>query len=102
MPPVNAEHALASKILRPIHIHLKSAGAKLRKPHGRVIFQPRNRPALAAAEFAESFIDGIPAERIAQRRKHNVFRQPLVQRLKMARHTSPSGDDKLLARAHAA
>src|SRR5271170_8365023 len=57
VPPVNAQHALAAAILGALHVGLKTAGSKLGKPHGRVIFDPGNGPALTAPQLAESFVD---------------------------------------------
>ena len=95
--PMNAEHSLAAEILRPFHVRLKAAGAKLRKPHGRIILDPGNRPTLTAAQLAESLVDRVPAERVAQCRENNVFRQPLMQGLEMASYPAPSCQHQPLA-----
>src|ERR1700685_2839036 len=83
MTPVNAEHALAAEFLSTLHVRLKAAGSELGKPHGGIIFDPRDGPTFAAAELAKNFIHGIPSEGIIQGRKNYVFRKPLMQGLEM-------------------
>ena len=54
---------------------LKAAGAELRKPHRGIVFDPGNRPALAATQLAEGFVDRVPSQRVAQGGEDDVFGQ---------------------------
>src|ERR1022692_371100 len=51
--PMYPEDSLTAQILCPPHVPFKPAGAELRKPHGWIILDPGNGPALAASQVAE-------------------------------------------------
>src|ERR1035438_16057 len=60
------------------------------------------QPALAALQFAEDFVDRVPAQRIAETGKDDIARQPLVEVREMARHAAPAGHHQFLPRRVAA
>src|ERR1039457_3321327 len=97
MAPVDAEQALAAHVRRAVQIALEAVNVELRQPHGGVVLQPGNGPALAAFQFAEDLVYRVPAQRIAETGEDNVARQASVEVREMARHAAPSGHHQILA-----
>src|SRR5689334_19990631 len=98
MTPVDADHALTSVLLGEVQVALKSVHVELRQPHRGIVFQPRNRPTLTSSEFAEDFVHGIPAERIAEAREHDVSREVSMEVFKVPRDTAPAAQDQAFLR----
>src|ERR1035441_3002883 len=74
VPPMNSEHPLATEILCPPHVGLKTTGAKLGKPYRGIVLKPGNGPALPASHLAEGLMNRVPSERGAYRGEDSVFR----------------------------
>ena len=95
---MNSKHTLTAETLRLLQVRLEMAGAELRKPHGRIVFDPRNGPTLATTQLAESIVDRVPSYRVVQCGKDDVLRQTLMKRLEVTGNAAPSSQNETLVR----